>query len=90
MSQKKLKKKGENIKLFFNHHLNIFPDDFFVTKNKKLIIYKNPYNEEDAKNEKNKNISKKQTKKEPNNNNMSKKQTKKDQINNYSNLRMKK
>ena len=52
MSQKKLKKKGENIKLFFNHHLNIFPDDFFVTKNKKLIIYKNPYNEEDAKNDK--------------------------------------
>ena len=52
MSQKKLKKKGENIKLFFNHHLNMFPDDFFVTKNKKLIIYKNPYNEEDAKNDK--------------------------------------
>ena len=52
MSQKKLKKKGENIKLFFNQHLNIFPDDFFVTKNKKLIIYKNPYNEEDAKNDK--------------------------------------
>ena len=52
MSQKKLKKKGENIKIFFNHHLNIFPDDFFVTKNKKLIIYKNPYNEEDAKNDK--------------------------------------
>jgi hypothetical protein len=52
MSEKKLKKKGENIKLFFNHHLNIFPDDFFVTKNKKLIIYKNPYNEEDAKNDK--------------------------------------
>jgi len=52
MSQKNLKKKGENIKLFFNHHLNMFPDDFFVTKNKKLIIYKNPYNEEDAKNDK--------------------------------------
>ena len=51
MSRNNSKKKGGNITLFFNRHLNIFPDDFFVTKNKKLIILKNPYNDENSKNE---------------------------------------
>ena len=51
MSRNNSKKKGGNICLFFNRHLNIFPDDFFVTKNKKLIILKNPYNDENSKNE---------------------------------------
>ena len=51
MSRNNSKKKGGNITLFFNRHLNIFPDDFFVTKNKKLIILKNHYNEENSKNE---------------------------------------
>jgi len=51
MSQRKSKKKVENITLFFNHHLNIFPDDFFITKNNKLKILKNPLHEENSKNE---------------------------------------
>ena len=51
MSQRKIKKKTENIKLFFNRHLNIFPDDFFITKNKKLKILKNPLHEENSKSE---------------------------------------
>ena len=51
MSQRKPKKKVENITLFFNQYLNIFPDDFFITKNKKLIILKNPLHEENSKNE---------------------------------------
>ena len=51
MSQRKPKKKVENITLFFNQYLNIFPDDFFITKNKKLKILKNPLHEENSKNE---------------------------------------
>ena len=53
MSQKKSKIKSKNVTLFFNRHLNIFPDDFFVTKNKKFIILKNSIQEETAKNEQN-------------------------------------
>jgi hypothetical protein len=53
MSQNNSKKKVGHITLFFNRHLNIFPDDFFITKNKNLVIKKNPFNEENAKNEQN-------------------------------------
>lgn len=53
MSQKNSKKKSKNITLFFNRHLNIFPDDFFVTKNNKFITPKNPFQEENTKNEQN-------------------------------------
>ena len=53
MSQNNSKKKVGHITLFFNRHLNIFPDDFFITKNKNLVIKKNPFNEENAKNEPN-------------------------------------
>jgi hypothetical protein len=53
MSQNNIKKKVGHITLFFNRHLNIFPDDFFITKNKNLVIKKNPFNEENAKNEQN-------------------------------------
>ena len=53
MSQEKSKIKAKNVTLFFNRHLNMFPDDFFVTKNKKFIILKNSIQEESAKNEQN-------------------------------------
>ena len=53
MSQNNNKKKVGHITLFFNQHLNIFPDDFFITKNKKLIFKKNPFNDENSKNEQN-------------------------------------
>ena len=53
MSQSNSKKKVGHITLFFNRHLNIFPDDFFITKNKNLLIKKNSFNEENAKNEQN-------------------------------------
>ena len=50
MSQKNSKKKSKNITLFFNRHLNMFPDDFFVTQNKKFIILKNSLQKENSKN----------------------------------------
>ena len=53
MSQKKSKIKSKNVTLLFNRNLNMFPDDFFVTKNKKFIILKNSIQEENAKNGKN-------------------------------------
>ena len=51
MSQNNRKKKGGNIRLFFNRHLHIFPDDFFITKNNNLIMKKNTYKDENSKNE---------------------------------------
>jgi len=53
MSQKKSKIKIKNVTLFFNRHLNMFPDDFFVTSNKKFIILKNSIKEETAKSKQN-------------------------------------
>ena len=50
MSQKNSKKKSKNVTLFFNRHLNMFPDDFFVTQNKKFIILKNSLQKENSKN----------------------------------------
>ena len=50
MSQKNSKKKSKKVTLFFNRHLNMFPDDFFVTQNKKFIILKNSLQKENSKN----------------------------------------
>ena len=50
MSKTNSKKKIGNITLLFNRHLHIFPDDFFITKNKNLLLKKSTYNEENAKN----------------------------------------
>ena len=50
MSQKNSKTKSKKVTLFFNRHLNMFPDDFFVTQNKKFIILKNSLQKENSKN----------------------------------------